>query len=246
MRFVITPLVGALSLSTALSGQATQPSVDTHSASFRRWHVGVAADMGQPVGAFKDNVNNAVGVQAHLLLRLDRHGLASIRLQGGWLNYGHESQRTCLGTTPGCRVAVDVTTANGILSLGVGPQLSLPLGPLRTYGYGLVGVSRFATVSGVGGGIMPDIVAGDENFGDTGLAWSGGLGIQVPVHQSTTIDVGVAYQGNGRRDYLVKGGVTDNPDGSLAFDIKRSTADLYSIRVGVTTAIRWGRRKPNP
>jgi opacity protein-like surface antigen len=143
-------------------------------------------------------------------------------------------------------VAVNVTTANGIFSLGVGPQFSFPLGPIRPYGYGLLGLSRFATLSGLGGGLLPDILAGDENFGDAGLAWSGGVGLQWPVHPRATVDVGVAYQGHGRRDYLVKGGVTDNPDGSLAFDIKRSKADLYAIRFGVTTAIPWGRRPSTP
>jgi hypothetical protein len=211
-----------------------------------RWLAGVAADLGQPVGAFKRHVSNAAGVQAHVLLRLDRHGLAAIRLQAGWLNYGHESQRTCLASTPGCRVAVNVTTANGILSWGVGPQLSIPLGPLRTYGYGIIGVSRLATVSGIGGGLVPDIVAGDENFGDSGLSWSGGMGVQLPVRRSTTIDLGVAYQGNGRRTYLIKGGVQDKPDGSLQFDPQRSTADLFAIRIGATTPIPWGRRKSNP
>lgn len=206
----------------------------------------MAADIGQPVGDFKQHVNNAVGLHAHVLLRLDRYGLAAIRLQGGWPNYGHESQRSCLGTTPSCRVAVNVTTANGIVSLGVGPQFSFLLGPFRSYGYGLVGVSRFATLSGLGGGIVPDIVAADENFGDAGPVWSGGVGIQLPVHQSTTIDVGVAYQGHGRRNYRIKGGLRDNPDGSLAFDIKRSNSELYTIRVGVTTAIAWGRRTSNP
>lgn len=245
MHVRITALAGLLSVSSPLSGQATPPAVTSSTAAAPRWHVGLAADIGQPVGAFKRHVNNAVGVQAHVLLRLDRHGLASIRLQGGWLNYGHESQRTCVGTTPGCRIAVDVTTANGILSLGVGPHVAFPLGPLRTYAYSLIGVSRLATVSGLGGGILPNVVAGDENFGDTGLSWSGGLGIQVPLQRNTTIDLGMAYQGNGRRDYLVEGGVTDNPDGSLAFDIKRSHADLYAIRIGVTTAWRWGRRKGN-
>jgi opacity protein-like surface antigen len=222
MRFLLAALVGALSFASPLFGQASQHPADSSTVAIPRWHVGVAADIGQPLGAFKQHVNNAVGLQAHVLLRLDRHGLTAIRLQGGWLNYGRESQRGCLGTTPSCRVAVDVTTANGILSLGVGPQFSLPLGPLRTYGFGLVGVSRSATLSGIGGGIVPDIVAADENFSDAGLVWSSGVGIQLPLHQSITIDVGVAYQGHGRRNYLIKGGLTDNPDGSLAFDIKRS------------------------
>ncbi len=245
MRFLVAALVGSLSFASPVSGQASQHPVDSNSVAIPRWHAGVAADIGQPLGAFKQHVNSAVGLQGHVLLRLDRHGLTAIRLQGGWLNYGRESQRGCLATSS-CRVAVDVTTANGILSLGVGPQFSLPLGPLRTYGFGLVGVSRFATLSGIDGGIVPDIVALDENFGDAGLVWSGGVGIQVPLHQRITIDVGVAYQGHGRRNYLIKGGVTDNPDGSLAFDIKRSNADLYAISVGVSTAIPRRRRTSHP
>lgn len=246
MRHVVPALVGLLSLASPLAGQGTPPALDSNAAGIPRWHVGVAADIGQPVGSFKHNVNNAAGLQAHLLLRLDRHGLAAIRLQGGWLNYGSERQRSCVATTPGCRVAVDVTTANGILSFGVGPQFAFPLGPFRTYGYGLIGISRFATVSGVDGGIVPDVMAGDENFGDSGLAWSGGLGMQLPINQRTNIDFGIAYQGNGRRNYLIKGGVTDQPDGSLAFDVKRSTADFFAIRLGVTRAMRWGRGKSDP
>ncbi len=245
MRRSLAALAGLLSFATPAAGQA-QPAADSTAVVTPRWQVGLAADVGQPVGDFKRNVNNAAGVQGHVLLRLDRYGLASLRLQGGWLNYGHESQRSCLTTSTRCRVAVNVTTANGILSMGVGPQVTLPLGRLRTYGYGLVGMSRFATVSGLGGGIVPDLVAADENFGDAGVIWSGGVGLQLPVYHSTTIDVGVAYQSHGRRDYLVKGGLTDNPDGSLGFDIKRTKADLYAIRMGVTTAIPWGRRKSDP
>ncbi len=246
MRHYITALAGLLALAAPASGQEGPQGADTSAIVIPRWHIGLAADVGQPVGDFKQNVNNAAGLQAHVLLRLDRYGLASLRLQGGWLNYGHASQRSCLGTTPSCRVAVNVTTANGIVSFGVGPQIALPLGRVRTYGYGLIGVSRFATVSGLGGGILPDLVAADENFGDAGLAWSGGVGIEVPVRASTSIDLGVAYQGNGRREYLIKGGLTDQPDGSLGFDIKRSEADLLAFKIGVTTALPWRRKPPTP
>ena len=241
MRHCLAALVGLLSCAAPASGQQASPSADTNAVSFPRWHVGLAADVGQPVGDFKRNVNSAAGMQAHVLLRLDRNGLASLRLQGGWLNYGHESQRSCLGTAPQCRVAVNLTTANGIFSLALGPQFAVPLGRVRTYGYGLVGMSRFATVSGLGGGLVPDFVAAQENFGDGGLVWRGGVGLQLPVHRSTSIDIGVGYERHGERDYLIRGGLTDQPDGSLGFDIKRSKAALYAIRFGVTTALR---RKP--
>ncbi|QJR37183.1 hypothetical protein [Gemmatimonas groenlandica] len=246
MRYVLAALAGLIAVAPLASGQQTSPSSDTNAVRIPRWHVGLAADVGQPVGAFKRNVNNAAGGQAHVLLRLDRYGLASLRLQGGWLNYGHESQRSCLGTAPHCRVAVNVTTANGIFSLALGPQLSVPLGRVRTYGYALLGMSRFATVSGLGGGLVPDFVAADENFGDNGLVWRGGIGLQLPVNRSTSIDIGVGYESHGERAYLIKGGLTDQPDGSLGFDVKRSKADLYAIRIGVTKALSRRPREAAP
>ncbi len=240
--------LGAIStlLAVAVPLAAQEAIADSTSPAVPRWHFGIAADLGRPVGAFKKQVDNGGGAQGHLRLRLDRDGVVSLRLQGGWLNYGHESQRTCVGATPGCRVNVSLTTANGIFTVGVGPELSFALGPLRAYGHALVGMSRFATLSGLGGGILPDFVAADENFGDGGFAWSGGGGIQVPLGRRTAIDLGVAYQGHGRRDYLTPGGVTDNADGSLSFDVKRSRASLFAVRLGFSRSLSWGRRKSAP
>jgi hypothetical protein len=242
MRRLLSALAGLTTLASPAAGQVSSPVTDSTTLSPPRWHVGFAADIGQPVGAFKQRVKNAAGGQAHVLLRLDRHGLTSLRMQAGWLNYGHESQRSCVGTAPHCRVAVNLTTANGIFSMALGPQFTVPVGKVRTFGYGLVGVSRFATVSGLGGGLVPDFVAADENFGDGGVVLSGGIGLQLPVHRRATIDAGVSYEHHGERRYLIKGGLTDQPDGSLGFDIKRSTASLFAIRIGVTTTLGWGRR----
>lgn len=234
MRPLFIALTGLLAVAHAAAGQSPPSSPDSSAARLPRWRVGVAADIGQPLGDFKRQVKNAAGGQGYALLRLDRDAVVSLRLQGGWLNYGSESQRTCLGSPPYCRVAVDLTTANGILSLALGPQLSLPIGRTRMYGYGLVGMSRFATLSGLGGGLLPDFIAADENFGDTGMLMTGGLGLEVPVHRRAAIDIGVGYERHGKRDYLIKGGLTDKPDGSLGMDIKRSNAELLAIRIGVT------------
>ncbi len=234
MRRIFIALIGLFAASHAAAAQTTPLARDSTAARLPRWRVGFAADIGQPVGDFKHQVRNAAGGQGYALLRLDRAALVSLRLQGGWLNYGSERQRTCLGSPPYCRVAVDLTTANGILSLALGPQLSLPIGRTRMYGYGLVGMSRFATLSGLGGGLLPDFIAADENFGDTGLLLTGGTGLEIPVHRKAAIDIGIGYERHGTRDYLVKGGLTDKPDGTLGMDIKRSNAELLAIRVGLT------------
>jgi opacity protein-like surface antigen len=240
----LAAVLATLVLAAPLAAQEPMPAADSTQSAIPRWYLGLAGDIGRPLGAFKQQVGQAGGVQAHLRVRLDQYGLVSLRLQAGWLNYGHESQRSCLAATPGCRVEVNVTTANGIFSVGIGPELSYPLGKLRAYGHGLIGMSRFATLSGIGGGLLPDIVAGDENFGDGGFAWSAGAGLELPVSRRVAVNVGIAYQGHGEREYLTKGGITDNADGSLSFNVKRSTANLFAFRFGLSTALGWGMGKP--
>ncbi len=235
---VMRPLIAALLLATPLVAQQAPPA-DPGTPGLPRWSFGLAAELGRPAGDFQQNVENAGGAQAHLRVRLDQRGIVSLRLQAGWLNYGNESKRTCLATTPGCRVEVRVNTVNGVLFAGVGPELAWQVGKLRAYGHGLVGTSRFATISAIDGGLLPDFVAGDENFGDSGFAWSTGAGLQLPITRRVALDLGVNYQGHGEREYLLEGGLTDNADGSLAFAPRRSSANLFAFRFGVTRAIGW-------
>lgn len=232
------PLVAALFLATPLAAQPAPPA-DSGTPVSRRWHAAITAEVGRPTGDFKQNVSQAGGAQAHLRVRLDQTGVVSLRAQAGWLNYGHESKRLCLAATPGCSVEVNVNTVNGILFVGVGPELAYHIGRLRAYGHGLVGASRFATVSAIGGGILPDLVAGDENFTDSGFAWSTGAGLELPIGGRIALDLGIAYQGHGDREYLTEGGITDNANGTLVFGPKRSTADLLTFRFGVTTSLGW-------
>lgn len=235
---MMRPLIAALLLAPPLVAQQAV-TADAGTPTLPRWSFGLAAELGRPTADFKQNVENAGGVQGHLRVRLDQAGIVSLRLQAGWLNYGNETKRTCLASTPGCRVEVRVNTLNGIGFVGVGPELAWQVGKLRAYGHGLVGTSRFATVSAIDGGLLPDFVAGDENFGDSGFAWTTGAGLQLPITRRVALDLGMNYQGHGDREYLLKGGLTDNADGSLAFAPKRSTANLFAFRFGVTTSLGW-------
>jgi opacity protein-like surface antigen len=230
--------IAALLIAAPLAAQQAPPA-DSGTPIRQRWHAGFSAEVARPSGDLQQNVSKAGGAQAHLRVRLDQHGLVSLRAQVGWLNYGNETRRTCLATTPGCRVEVRVNTINGILFAGVGPEVAFQIGRLRAYGHGLVGASRFATVSAIDGGILPDFVAGDENFGDSGFAWSTGGGLQLPITRRVALDLGMNYQGHGERAYLLKGGLSDNADGSLVFAPKRSTANLFAFRFGVTSSLGW-------
>jgi hypothetical protein len=92
---------------------------------------GLSFTVGQPRGAFNRNVDEGYGVGAHALYRVDRAGAFALRLDGGFLNYGHETMRVPLNTGPGGgRVQLDLTTTNNIFWVGVGPQLMAPRGPV--------------------------------------------------------------------------------------------------------------------
>lgn len=235
MRSLVLALFAVWCHAASLDAQPDPAAAaDSASPAMARWHFGVSAAIGEPVGDFRRNVGLTAGANGHLRLRLDPNGIISLRLEGGYLNYGHESERICVASTPGCRVAVSVNTANGILSAGLGPEIAWPIGRLRAYGHALVGISRLTTFSTLGGGLLPDLVAADENFGDSGISWSTGAGVSLPIHAGLAIDFGVSYQGHGRRNYITKGGVTDNPDGSLVFDVRRSTVSLFATRLGVS------------
>ena len=98
-----------------------------------------------------------------------------------------------------------------------------------------------STFSQVEGGWLSGVFASSENFGRCGFAWSSSGGVEVPVgkvkSRPLSLDMAVTYNGNGRREYLTKGGITLQPDGSSAFDVKNSNANLLSARLGFSVGL---------
>jgi hypothetical protein len=208
-----------------------------------RMHAGLALAVAQPVGEFSDYVGAGGGLQGFFRVGLDPRGIVSLRVTGGFLQYGSETKRVCLSTTVGCRIEVDLTTSNNIILFGVGPELAVPIGRVRLYGNATAGLGYFSTDSSVKGATGgQDSFASTNNYGDGGFAWTGGGGIEVRVAQPKgvpiSIDFGLSHQGNGRREYLTEGGITDRPDGSIVLDVKRSDADFILWRIGVSVGIR--------
>lgn len=202
---------------------------------------GLTAVVGQPIGAFHDFVDHGFGVGLHGLGRLGQQGFVAVRLDAGFLNYGNETIRMPLGTSPGGgRVRLNVRTSNNIFWLGAGPQLMAPRGPVRPYVNGTAGFSYFATTSSVSGRSSDDMpFAHDTNHDDAQFSWGTGGGLVIPFFRNATsqgfIDIGVRYHDNGREvRYLRKGGIRDLPNGDVALDVIRSRADLLTWHVGAS------------
>jgi hypothetical protein len=206
----------------------------------RTYHAGGALAFAQPTGEFRDYVDFGFGIQGFFLAPIDESGIVSLRIDGGILSYGRETKRVCLSSTVGCRIQVDVTTSNNILLLGFGPEIGIPLGSARLYGSLTGGISYFSTDSEVRGSPNQDAFATTNNYGDAGFAWRGGAGIQIPLSRGETpvsLDFGVGFQGNGRREYLTSGDLSENPDGSLLLNVRRSDADFRLWTLGISVAI---------
>jgi hypothetical protein len=205
-----------------------------------RWTVSGGVIIAQPVGEFADNIGAGFGAAGQALYRLDRQGIVSLRADIGFVNYGNERRRVCFSETVGCRVLLDLTTTNNIFVAGFGPQLEAPLGPIRPFINGGVGLAYFSTRSSVSGTNRDDDFASTTNHDDLTLAWQAGTGFNVPITRGRTplqLHFGVRYHGNGRAEYLREGDIEDHEDGSITINPRRSGTNFITYQIGVSAVI---------
>jgi hypothetical protein len=209
-----------------------------------RARAGAAFTIAVPAGEFSDYVGTGWGVNGHFTIGLAGEGALGLRLGAGYINYGRETRTVCLSQTVGCRITVDLTTSNDIAYANLGPELALPVGPLRPYANISAGFSYFATVSSVKGtgNTSGEDFARTTNFGDFTFAWQAGTGLRIALPWGRTpisLDFGLRYHANGEAEYLREGGIIDNPDGTITLNPIRSEANLVAINIGVTAGVRW-------
>ena len=206
---------------------------------------GASLVYGRPSGTFADYVEQGFGVDGFGRWKVDRRGVFSLGLEGGWLQYGRETMRVPLSSTIG-RVEVDVTTSNNIIFLGAGPQLMAPSGALRPYINGSAGFSYLFTESSVDGddrdyGYGNDgSFAKSTNYSDFVFATTGGAGLYIPfgAKREAGLDIGVRYHNSGRGKYLKEGSIVDRPGTTpLIFPIESET-HLLSWRIGFVAGLR--------
>jgi hypothetical protein len=206
-----------------------------------RGAAGASFTYGRPVGDFLRYVDEGYGVDGFLRWNLESQGILSLKLDGGFLIYGSETMRVPLSTTVGARILVDLTTSNNIAWMGFGPQLTLPIGPLRPYGNAAIGFSYFFTESSVEGSDDAFDFANTTNFEDFTFRYGFGWGVVIPFQSTGTewgIDIGAMYHGNGQVRYLREGGITDLPGGSIILNPIQSDANLITYRLGFSVSFR--------
>lgn len=231
-------VLGAAAALTVLTGAPRQLAAqDPEAVTVPEFHFGIQGQYARPVGEFRDYVKHGGGINVNFALPIPRGGAFALRADGGFIVYGSETRQVCFSQTVGCRILLDLTTTNSIAYLNVGPQLMLPDGPVRPYVNAAIGGSYFGTSSSLSGSDGNDEdFASTTNFDDVTLAWAGGGGILISLSRGPTpvqLDIGVRYHGNGEVEYLKKGDITDNPDGTITISPTRSEANLLTFQLGV-------------
>jgi opacity protein-like surface antigen len=232
--------VAAAAVLHAAPVQAQDPGAGT----LPRFYIGIQGQYARPVGEFRDYVKHGGGLNINFAWPVQRASALALRADGGFIVYGSETRRVCFSTTVGCRIQLDLTTTNSIAYLNAGPQLMLPHGPVRPYVNAGIGGSYFGTSSSIDGvDGNDDDFASTTNFDDVTLAWTGGSGLLISLSRRSTpvlLDVGLRYHGNGEVEYLKKGDIQDNPDGTITISPTRSRADLLTFQIGVQIGARPG------
>jgi hypothetical protein len=197
---------------------------------------GFNGSLARPTGEFQQFVDWGGGFGMYGVVNFDRRNQLGLRFGGSVVVYGHESYPSQLTPDVG-RIWVDVETENFIVDFGVGPQFTFGRGPVRPYVYGTAGFSYFATVSsldGMDGG--PDF-AHTTNFDDITYALTGGGGLLMSISSRVAIDMSAQWTFNDEVDYLTRGDIEDNWDGSITVYPIRSEANLMTFRFGLAISL---------
>ena len=191
--------------------------------------------IGIPRGEFQQHVTAAAGFDGFVNLNLDRSGATGMRLEGSILVYDHLHDVAYLDG--GYYVyPIGLTTSSYIASLRAGPQLTFGQGPLRLYGFGMGGVSYFATSTSFDDSCGCGSYGSTTEWDDVTLAWEAGGGLQLALgrgHNPVLLDLGARYLYNGRVTYV--------PAQTLAsgtLSPVSSEANLVVLQLGISVGLR--------
>lgn len=205
--------------------------------SLPRFEIGGVLEYARPVGQFSQNVQRGFGGGGHFILGLDPARVLGLRIDADFVNYGKERQFFVV-SSPFDRVELQEETSNNIFVATVGPQIMVPVGPVRPYVNGGIGIAYFYTETSLKGTYDPTTFAQTTNFSDNSLAYTGSVGVYIPFEvqrQSAALDIGARYNAIGTTRYLTKGDIVDDPDNPNALIItpRESDARFLTYRVGL-------------
>ena len=206
-----------------------------------RYAVGIAGLYGQPLGPFADNVRRGFGFDGMGSIAFDQFGIFSLKAELGYVRLAKKTE-PFIADNGFNFVELESETTSGVLTLGAGPQLTLPSGPIRPYVGGTVGFARFATNTSI------NLPANQSNTGQKetlyqetvssdfilSLTASGGIRFELPfMGRGVLADLGARWHRNGEAEYVTSEGVVYNGTGRPTITPTRSEADFIVYRLGI-------------
>lgn len=219
----------------ATSAEAQRRRVPTWERSPSRFTLVGDILVAQPKGEFATELNTeGFGANVAGLFRVDREGLFSIRADLGGMQYGSETFYVPYLPITG-RVSLDVETSNNAFWGSVGPQITVPAGPIQPYVNAAVGFMALVTTTSVRGSDSNYKYASTNNSDDVASALIFGGGMYVPIGrtESWKLHAGARYFYGGEATYLKKGDIQDNPDGSITLFPRTSRTHQVTWQLGV-------------
>ncbi len=234
----------------ALSLVAT--SADAQRRGRNRWETGpsrftLIGDLlvAQPKGEFATQLDTeGFGANIGGLFRLDREGILGVRADLGGMQYGSETLFVPYLPITG-RVSLDVETTNNAFWGSIGPQVTVPAGPVQPYINAAVGFVALVTSTSVRGSDSEYEYASTNNSDDVTSALIFGGGLYVPFGRKSDwkLHAGARYFYGGEATYLKEGDIEDNPDGSVTLFPRTSKTHQVTWQLGVAYTFPMSRRR---
>lgn len=206
---------------------------------------GINFIIGTPQGEFCENIDRkGFGLGGHLAFHPNPELAIGIAL--GMLTYGSESRYEPFSTTiPD--VTVEVTRSNNIALLHLMLQLGAPMGIVKPYAEGKVGINYLWTETTIKDVEGQEDVVSSTNFDDIAFSYGGGGGIMLRIWSAkhpklkarkgkiskVYIDTKAIYTLGGRAEYLKEGSVIIHDDASVEYIVSESKTDLLNVHIGV-------------
>lgn len=194
--------------------------------------------LGYPQGDFRKNVDQlGFGFQIQGTLWEPTHERPfTIGLDGGYLVYGHTSDRREWPGFPG--VYLNLTRTNSMANLHLMLQVSPFFGTVRPYFEGLFGGAIIWTTSEVKNENGNQQIASTTNYNDFTWNYGGGCGILFKLTDNLDkistlyLDIKARYLFGTEASYLTEQSITVINSQTI-YNAKKSTTDFFTIHVGV-------------
>jgi hypothetical protein len=188
-----------------------------------------------PVGEFRDHSPPGGGMNLFLAVYLGPRRAFGVRAA---ISESNQQDSRPLASPIG---QLNVRNQYHILSATIGPQFTVPIGPLRVHGYGAIGFRRGETRADVQN-LLNDSSLVLRTLRTSGLSYGGELGVMLPVATvhgwandlPVAIQWSAAYVQGGSVQYFSPATTEVNPDRSVTASPQLSGAKFTVLRLGLS------------